>query len=86
MPKHVTKQLASYTVVFEYHKEDNGYLVTVPSLPGCLTWGKTLREAKAHAREAIQGFIEALQKEGKPVPVDRTNTRLRVRKKLSVRV
>lgn len=39
--------------------EEGGYTVMVPALPGCITEGDTEEEALAHAREAIQGYLEA---------------------------
>ena len=62
---------------------DGGYGVTVPTLPGCQTWGKTYEDAVANAREAIQGFVEVLQKQKLPVPVEnqhykRVNIQVRV--------
>ena len=53
-------------------EEEGGYTVTVPALPGCVTQGETLEEAVAMARDAIRGYIEALEKEG---PADSRGTR-----------
>jgi antitoxin HicB len=39
---------------------EGGYTVTVPVLPGCVTFGKTLNEAIDMAREAIEIYIENL--------------------------
>lgn len=60
----------SYTVHLEYFKDggQEGYLVTVPALRGCVTWGKTYDEALDRAEECIQGFLEALTKAGQPIP------------------
>ena len=58
-----------YTVVFE-PAEEGGYVVTVPALPGCVTEGDTFEEAQMMAEEAIQGFLEALQKAGEEIPVE----------------
>ena len=38
--------------------EDGWYVVTVPSLPGCITQGKTIREAKVNIKEAISLYLE----------------------------
>mgnify|MGYP001619909240 CR=1 FL=1 len=57
---------ASYTVVFE--KKEGGYTVLVPALPGVVTCGRTLKEARAMAEDAILCHIEGLLKDGKPVP------------------
>jgi len=60
-----------YTYTVRLHKaEEGGYFVTVPALPGCHSQGDTYEEALSHAEEAIQGFIETLQKLGRPVPVE----------------
>ncbi len=52
-----------YTVVFE-QDEEGIYLVSVPALKGCHTFGKTFEEAEANAREAILCYLEGLQKVG----------------------
>jgi predicted RNase H-like HicB family nuclease len=38
--------------------EDGWYVVTVPSLPGCISQGKTLRDAKRNIKEAISLYLE----------------------------
>ena len=58
-----------YTAWFEPQPE-GGYTVTVPALPGCITEGDTLRQARRMAADAIQGFCESLLKDGLPLPED----------------
>ncbi|MCH8995334.1 MAG: type II toxin-antitoxin system HicB family antitoxin [Chloroflexi bacterium] len=60
-----------YTVVLEPDEEGQGYTIRVPALPGCITEGRTRDEALVNAREAIVGFIEALEKAGDPVPEEK---------------
>lgn len=60
----------SYTVLFE-PAEEGGYVVTCPALPGLVTEGDTLEEARVMAREAILGYLESLQKDGLPIPADK---------------
>ena len=57
-----------YTVILEPNYPEEGYTVRVPALPGCITYGRTKKEALARAKEAIEGFIEGLEKAGEPVP------------------
>jgi len=38
---------------------EGGYTALVPALPGCVTHGRTLEEARAMAKDAISGYIEA---------------------------
>jgi predicted RNase H-like HicB family nuclease len=57
----------SYTVFFEPAQE-GGYIVTVPALPGLVTEGDTLEEAREMARDAIRAYLESLVKDGEPIP------------------
>ncbi|MBA7616603.1 hypothetical protein ES703_23900 [subsurface metagenome] len=45
-----------------------------PSLPGCVSQGKTKEKAVANVKEAIEGYIEALKEDGIPVPEERFET------------
>ncbi len=57
-----------YTIILDPDEEEGGYTVTVPALPGCVTQGETLEEAIAMARDVIRGYLEALTKDGQPIP------------------
>ncbi|HZV88960.1 MAG TPA: type II toxin-antitoxin system HicB family antitoxin [Candidatus Binatus sp.] len=51
---------------------ENGYwVVECPSLPGCISQGKTKEEAVQNIREAIEGYVLALQEDGLPIPPER---------------
>jgi predicted RNase H-like HicB family nuclease len=69
-----------YTVLFE-PAEEGGYVVTCPSLPGLVTEGDTLDEARANAAEAIRGYLEALAKDGQPIPPEDPVSRATIIKK-----
>jgi predicted RNase H-like HicB family nuclease len=56
-----------YRVVIEVN-EDGIYVVSVPSLPGCISQGKTREEALKNIEDAIKGYIESLKKHGEPIP------------------
>jgi antitoxin HicB len=60
-----------YTVVFE-PGEEGGYVVTVPALPGLVTEGDTLEEARTMAKDAIRGYLESLLKHGEEIPLEPT--------------
>ncbi len=47
---------------------EGGYTVTVPSLPGCITYGEDVNEAIKMAKEAIELYIESLVAHGEEVP------------------
>jgi predicted RNase H-like HicB family nuclease len=53
-----------------YPGEDGYWITECPSLPGCISQGKTKEEAVANIREAIQEYIAALLEDGLPVPED----------------
>jgi len=42
----------------------------VPALPGCVTYGRTLVEARKMVKDAISGYIESLRKHKEPIPTD----------------
>ena len=49
---------------------EGGFTVLVPALPGCVTYGRTLLEAKRMAKDAICAYIESLKKRNEPTPTD----------------
>ena len=59
----------SFTVFFEPAAEC-GYVVTCPALPGLVTEGDTLAEARKMARDAIRAYLESLRKDGEAIPRD----------------
>ena len=64
------KEEHTFTLLFE-PAEEGGYVVTAPALPGLVTEGDTLEEAREMARDAIRGYLESLRKDGQPIPRDR---------------
>jgi len=49
---------------------EGGYTALVPALPGCVTYGRTLEEAREMAKDAISGYIASLRKHKDPIPTD----------------
>ncbi len=50
-------------------QDEDGFIVAeCPSLPGCLTQGRTREEAIANIKEAIEGYLASLEKHGEPLP------------------
>ena len=58
-----------YNLVFQPEPE-GGFTVIVPALPGCITYGKNLKEARSMAIDAIQCYISSLLKHNEPIPSD----------------
>ena len=48
--------------------EEGGYVVTCPALPGLVTEGDTLEEARQMAGDALRGYLESFRKDGQSIP------------------
>jgi len=48
--------------------EDGMFVAECPSLPGCVSQGKTREEALDNIRDAITGYLESLKKHNEPIP------------------
>ncbi len=57
----------SYRILLREEPE-GGYTVIVPSLPGCITYGETMEEAKKMANEAIELYTESRKSHGEKIP------------------
>lgn len=57
--------------VIIYPGEEGFWVAECPSLPGCVSQGETKEAAIENMREAIEGYVLALQEDGLPVPADR---------------
>ena len=53
-------QMTSYKILLKKEPE-GGYTVTVPSLPGCVTYGESIEKATEMAKEAIELYLESLK-------------------------
>ncbi|MBN2571706.1 MAG: type II toxin-antitoxin system HicB family antitoxin [Ignavibacteriales bacterium] len=56
-----------YRVLIE-QDEDGVFVVEAPSLPGCISQGKTRKEALKNIQEAIELYIESLKAHNEPIP------------------
>jgi predicted RNase H-like HicB family nuclease len=54
--------------VLLYMDEDGVWIAEVPSLPGCVSDGRTREEALERVKEAIELYIETLEELNKPIP------------------
>ncbi len=53
-----------------YPGEDGYWVAECPSLPGCISQGKTKEEAIVNIKEAIELYIEDMVENGEEVPED----------------
>ncbi len=56
-----------YRIVIE-QDEDGVFVAECPSLPGCISQGKTRSEALANIKDAIAGYLESPKKHNEPIP------------------
>lgn len=61
----------TFTMLFQ-PAEEGGYVVTCPALPGLVTEGDTLEEARRMAQDALHGYLESLRLDGVTIPADKT--------------
>ncbi len=75
--KNGKSRVYEYTAFFEAN-EHGGYTVTVPALPGLVTEGKDLEDARNMAKDAIRCYIEGLKKAKERIPVERETAQLKL--------
>lgn len=66
----IKKKVYKYTAIFEPAKE-GGYVVYIPSLPGCVTQGETFEEAQQMAEDVVEGYLSVLNENKQEIPVER---------------
>ncbi len=54
----------SYRMEIVEDKEEGGFVVSYPDLPGCITCGETIEAAVANAQDAKRAWLEAAIKDG----------------------
>ena len=56
-----------YRIIIE-KDEDGIYVAECPVLPGCISEGKTRKEALENIQDAIKGYLESLKIHNEPIP------------------
>lgn len=73
MAKTIKKKVYQYTAFFE-PAEEGGYVVYIPSLPGCVTQGENLEDAFQMAKDAIEGYLAVLKETKEEIPEERAGS------------
>lgn len=73
--KSLIRQSKSNLVALSYRillrkEPEGGYTVIVPSLPGCVSYGDTIKEAITMAKEAIELYIKSLKEHDEEIPTE----------------
>ncbi|MBI5788722.1 MAG: type II toxin-antitoxin system HicB family antitoxin [Candidatus Schekmanbacteria bacterium] len=56
-----------YRIIIE-QDEDGIFVAECPTLPGCISQGKTLKGAVENIQDAIKGYLQSLEKHHEPIP------------------
>jgi len=56
-----------YRILIE-QDEDGIFVAECPSLPGCVSQGKSRKEALDNVQDAVRGYLESLKKHNEPIP------------------
>ena len=59
--------MMKYRIIIEQDEECT-FVAECPALPGCISQGKTRREAIDNIKDAIEGYLESLKKHNEPIP------------------
>ena len=62
-----SSQTIRYNIILRPEPE-GGFTIVVPALPGCVTYGRNLVEARKMAHEAIELYLESLAEDGEKIP------------------
>ena len=79
----ITKDKVTYQLT---PVDEGGYVVTFPAIPGLVTEGDTLDEARTMAADALQGYLEILQEDGRPLPTENEIVGEPVRERVTARL
>jgi predicted RNase H-like HicB family nuclease len=61
--------MPTYRIILTQEPE-GGYTASVPSLPGCITYGDNVNHAIDMVKEAIEGYLAVLKEQGDEIPDD----------------
>ncbi|MBQ3464077.1 MAG: type II toxin-antitoxin system HicB family antitoxin [Clostridia bacterium] len=61
----------NYEIILYWSKDDNAFIAEVPELPGCMTDGKTRKEAIENVEIIIEEWLETARAENRYIPVPR---------------
>lgn len=56
-----------YRIIIE-QDEEGMFVAECPALPGCISQGKTRKEALNNIEDAMKGYLESLKKHKEPIP------------------
>lgn len=67
--------MSTYVFRVELDQDEDGrWSASIPTLPGCGTWGQTREEALEALKEASHAYIEVLLEDGRPIPAETGET------------
>ena len=64
------KNNIKFKVYLEYDPEYEGFVADIPALPGCMSQGKTEKEALKNIKESARGYLKTIKKHKKIIPTE----------------
>jgi predicted RNase H-like HicB family nuclease len=58
----------NYAIIVAFSDEDEGYIATIPELPGCSAFGESEEEATKEVKIAASVWLSAAKKAGRKIP------------------
>ena len=74
LPKMLQQIYMKLKIDLQYDFEYRGFVAEYPSLPGCISQGKTKKEALKNIQEAIRGYVSVLRKHHQTAPLEVTRS------------
>ena len=65
-------------IITTFRDEDGMFIAECPSIPGCISQGKTEKEAEKNIREAIKECLEVRAEKGMPLTVKIQQVEVRI--------
>jgi predicted RNase H-like HicB family nuclease len=62
-----------YLVIIE-QADDGSFSAYLPDVPGCVSCGDTIEEAKANIQEALDFHLDGMRRAGLPIPIPTTTS------------
>lgn len=63
--------MSDYHINIFFSEEDGGYIADIPDLDSCSAFGLTPEDALAEVERAKAGWLDAAEREGRPIPSPR---------------
>lgn len=65
--------------IVTFHRDEDGYFIAeCPSIPGCVSQGKTRKQAESNIQKAIKECLSVRAEKGLPLTIETTHVEVRI--------